>query len=236
MTSVQIYPSVHPTARLNNSNITSTVSIGGHALVVNSTVNGEVSIGDHSAIVNSVISGKVNIGRYTSFNGPGSDILAKIHGVTIGNFCSIARNCNIQEFNHITQRATTYYIFRNLIDAADRQENIWEGSENKDIESNGPITIGHDVWIGAQVVILSGVTIGDGAVIAANSTVNKNVPPYAIVGGSPARVLRYRFDEIICEKLQILAWWNWDDEKIRHHRSFFEEELTIEKLEDVSAL
>jgi virginiamycin A acetyltransferase len=183
--------------------------------------------------VHSNISGDVEIGRYSTFNGPGSDITAKLHKVTIGNFCSIARNCTIQEFNHVMDRCSTYYIFRNLIDAEHRQSCIWNGSEEKDIESRGPIAIGHDVWIGAQVVILSGVTIGNGAVVAANATVASDVPPYAIVGGTPARVLRYRFSDEIIAHLNKTAWWDWDDAKIRQHRKLFSVPLTLEKLRTV---
>lgn len=173
------------------------------------------------------------MGRYTSFNGPGSYITAKIHKVSIGNFCSIARNCSIQEFNHITNRCTTYYIHRNLINAADRQKYIWQGPEENDIESRGPINIGNDVWIGAQCIILSGVTIGNGAVISANSTVTRNIPPYAIVGGSPAKVIRYRFDDSIIDHLEVLEWWNWDDSTIRKNSELFSGQMTLEKLESI---
>jgi len=169
-------------------------------------------------------------------NSPGSDIVTKINDVTVGNFCSIARNCTIQEFNHITDRCTSYYIFRNLLDAADRQECIWAGPEDKDITSNGPITVGNDVWIGAQVVILSGVTIGDGAVIAANSTVTKDIPPYAIAGGTPAKVLKSRFEDEIIKKLLELGWWNWSDEALRQNRNLFEGRLTVDKLKQANNL
>ncbi len=224
---------VHPSARIIASHVAVSTKIGACSLVHNSRIHGQVEIGDHSAVVESLVSGPVRIGRYTSFNGPGSDITAKVHEVTIGNFCSIARNCTIQEFNHITERCSTYYMFRNLIDAEQRQGCIWGGSEEKDIESRGPITIGHDVWIGAQVVILSGVTIGNGAVIAANATVAGDVPPYAIVGGTPAKVLRYRFPEEMIQRLQNLAWWDWDDAKLRDNRELFSGTLTLEKLQSV---
>lgn len=225
-----VYPYVSPTAKIVSSHVDSKTKVGACSLISNSSVFGQVEIGDHSAVMQSLLSGNIKIGRYTSFNGPGSDILTKIHDVRIGSFCSIARNCTIQEFNHITNRATSYYIFRNLLDAEDRQECIWQGSEQNDIESIGPITIGHDVWIGAQVVILSGVTIGNGAVIAANSTVTRDIPSYAVAGGTPAKVLRYRFEEELIEKLQDLAWWEWDDETIRRNRKMFEGKLTLEKL------
>lgn len=222
---------VDRTALTIASRLAATTKAGARSAIIRSVVAGDVTIGDHTAVVDAHVSGKVKIGRYTSFNGPGSDIAAKIHPVTIGNFCSIARNCTIQEFNHITDRCTSYYIFRNLVNAESRQNFIWAGLESKDIESRGPISIGHDVWIGAQVVILSGVTIGTGAVIAANSTVTRDIPPYAIAGGTPAKVIKYRFPEEVIQKLLELRWWDWSDEKIRFHKSFFEGELNSDALD-----
>lgn len=74
--------------------------------------------------------------------------------------------------------------------------------------------IENDVWIGHDVTILRGVTIGNGAVIAAKSVVTKNVPPYAIVGGNPAKIIKYRFSKKIVQKLQNIKWWDWSIEKI----------------------
>jgi hypothetical protein len=81
--------------------------------------------------------------------------------------------------------------------------------------SHGDIVIGNDVWLGTRLLILSGVTIGDGAVIGAGSVVTNDVPPYAIVGGNPARVLRLRFSEDIIGRLLKLHWWNWPHEKVQ---------------------
>ncbi len=80
--------------------------------------------------------------------------------------------------------------------------------------SKGNVTIGNDVWIGFGVTILSGVTIGNGAVIGARSVVTKDVPPYAVAAGSPARVIRERFSAVEIAALERIAWWNWTDEKI----------------------
>ena len=77
--------------------------------------------------------------------------------------------------------------------------------------------IGNDVWIGYEAVILSGVTIGDGAVIGSRAVVTKDVPPYTIVGGVPARPIRRRFDEVTIEKLEALRWWDWEREKIKRN-------------------
>jgi chloramphenicol O-acetyltransferase type B len=80
--------------------------------------------------------------------------------------------------------------------------------------TKGDVNIGNDVWIGAEAIILSGVTIGDGAVIGARAVVAKDIPPYAIAVGNPARIIRQRFDEKTIEKLLEIKWWNWDDAQI----------------------
>ena len=82
-------------------------------------------------------------------------------------------------------------------------------------DNKGDIIIGNDVWIGYEAVIMAGVHIGDGSVIAARAVVTKDVPPYTIVGGTPARKIRMRFEEETIAKLQQIQWWNWPVEKIR---------------------
>lgn len=77
------------------------------------------------------------------------------------------------------------------------------------------LTIGNDVWIGMNAFVYSGITIGDGAVVAAGAIVTENVPPYAIVGGNPAKIIRYRFTQETIQKLLEIAWWNWPEEKIK---------------------
>ncbi len=81
--------------------------------------------------------------------------------------------------------------------------------------TKGDVLIGNDVWIGTEVMILSGVTVGDGAVLASRSLVTKDVPPYSIVGGNPAKVIRLRFPENEVKKMLELQWWDWDIEKIK---------------------
>ena len=82
-------------------------------------------------------------------------------------------------------------------------------------DNKGDIVIGNDVWIGYEAVIMAGVHIGNGAIIAARAVVTKDVPPYTIVGGVPARPIRKRFDEEVIRKLETLKWWDWSVEKIR---------------------
>jgi virginiamycin A acetyltransferase len=91
-----------------------------------------------------------------------------------------------------------------------------EGSNITDAwDNNGDIVIGNDVWIGYEAVIMQGVHIGDGAIIGTRALVTKDVPPYTIVGGVPAREIRKRFSEDTITKLLELQWWNWEDEKVK---------------------
>lgn len=82
-------------------------------------------------------------------------------------------------------------------------------------DSRGDIVVGNDVWIGYEAIILAGVTIGDGAIIGSRALVTKDVPPYTIVGGLPAKPIRKRFDEETIARLEALRWWDWDREKIK---------------------
>lgn len=163
--------------------------------------SGDISCGENCCFFNGVTitaGNKVSIGRYTSISGPNTDIVNSIFPIKIGSFCSIARNVTIQEFNHNPENFTTYYIEQNLL----KKKALHEKA------SKGPIVIGNDVWIGAQCVILSGAEIGDGAIIAANSVVTGKIPPYAIVGGTPAKVIKYRFSDNKIKKLVNSDWFN----------------------------
>jgi acetyltransferase-like isoleucine patch superfamily enzyme len=127
----------------------------------------------------------------------------------VGNFCSIAENVTVYlGGNHRKDWVTTYpfgHIHQNIF-------NNFNGDGHP--STKGDIVIGNDVWIASNVTIMSGVTIGDGAIIANNSHVVKNVEPYSLVGGNPAKIINYRFTPEQIEKLLEIKWWNWDDEKI----------------------
>jgi len=131
--------------------------------------------------------------------------------VTIGNFCSFGQETLIfSKADHALNLPSTFPL-RTLLLHPERGD--------QDAVTKGAVSIGHDVWVGARAMILSGVTIGNGAVIGAGALVTKNVPPYAIVAGNPAQLVRYRFTEHQIEALQHIAWWNWTDTKIRDYEA-----------------
>ncbi len=132
----------------------------------------------------------------------------------IGKFCSIACGAKFlfTSGNH-TMKSLSTYPFPIFFEE-------W-GLDGKDIcdawDNKGDIVIGNDVWIGYEAVILSGVTIGDGAVIGSRAVVTKDVEPYTIVGGVPEKPIRKRFDEQTIEKLEKIGWWDWSEEQIRQN-------------------
>lgn len=128
----------------------------------------------------------------------------------IGKFCSIGPNLLCGWGVHPTNGISTSPMFYSTM----KQNGMTLSAENK-IEERKGITIGNDVFIGANVTILDGVTIGDGAVIGAGAVVSKDIPPYAVAVGCPIRVIRYRFDQKIRDKLLDIKWWNFSDEKLQ---------------------
>jgi len=193
-----------------------------------------VTIGDFSKVTDSKLSCAVridrnngvyssSIGRY-SYTGKNTIILH----ADIGAFCSISWNVTIGGANHDYTRICQHSMLY------DGQSGIRPDGIDKCYDRfSDPLTIGNDVWIAAGAVITRGVTIGDGAVIAANSVVTKDVPPYAIVAGSPAKIIKYRFTPDIIELLTQLRWWLWPVEKIKQHYALLSEQPELESLVDL---
>ena len=181
--------------------------------------------GDKQTIyLNAVIKDpQIKVGDYTIYNDFVADPLLfeennvlyhyPIHReeLIIGKFCSIACgtkflfNCA----NHTLKSLSTYTFPLFYEEWELEKSNITTAWDNK-----GDIVIGNDVWIGYEAVIMAGVHIGDGAIIAARAVVTKDVPPYTIVGGTPAKEIRKRFDAEVIEQLLILKWWDWSTDKI----------------------
>lgn len=126
--------------------------------------------------------------------------------LTIGSYTSIATGVKVFLGGEHRADWVTTYPFNVLWGSAQH----YTGHP----KTRGNVNIGNDVWIGTEALILSGVTIGDGAVIAARSVLTRDVPPYAVVAGNPARIVKYRFDSSVIARLQALQWWNWEEPRI----------------------
>jgi acetyltransferase-like isoleucine patch superfamily enzyme len=151
------------------------------------------------------------IGKYSRIN-PN----CRLSNVSVGNFTAVGRDTSIGLGRHPLNYASTQNIFYKN----NNMSNRWV----KSIEHPTlPIKIGNDVWIGVESMILDGVTVGDGAVIGARSVVTKDVPPYAIVVGSPAKIIKYRFDKVVIDRLLQVKWWDLTEKEIDDKLSFFRE-------------
>lgn len=149
---------------------------------------------------------RIQVGRFT-YGNPNFRIWGEDESVSIGSFCSIADEVAIfGGGEHNTQWVTTFPL------------RIALGHEGAHADGHpatrGPTLIGHDVWIGHGATIMSGVIVGNGAIIGARAVVAKDVPPFAVVVGNPAVVVRYRFTQSQIEVLQQIRWWDWPIERI----------------------
>lgn len=173
---------------------------------------------------NVVTNANIEIGDYTMYNDFVQDPLdfeknnvlyhypINKDKLKIGKFCSIACGAKFlfTSANHKMRSLSTYPFPIFFEEWGLDVKNICDAWDNK-----GDIVIGNDVWIGYEAVILSGITIGDGAIIGSRAVVTKDVEPYTIVGGVPAKSIRKRFDDKTILKLENIRWWNWDEKQIR---------------------
>jgi acetyltransferase-like isoleucine patch superfamily enzyme len=153
--------------------------------------------------------GPIEVGDYSYADGKVNWVLSNPEDkIEMGKFCCIAPNVTIfGGGEHFTQRATAYPL--NFLFLQESST-----THNTDARTKGVTRIGNDVWMGQSAIILSGVTVGDGAIIGAGAVVSRDVPPYAIVAGNPAQVVRHRFSQSTIEFLLNLQWWDWPLEKI----------------------
>lgn len=139
----------------------------------------------------------------------------------IGRYCSIARGVNVTQGHHPLHTVTTSPYHYSAYYSSHLPENLRCAGPNVPFNRDyGRGVIGNDVWIGSYCTIKSGITIGDGAVVASGAVVVKDVPPYSIVGGNPAKVIRGRFDREIVDRFMDLKWWSYSPETFRDINMF----------------
>lgn len=196
---------------------------------IRDTVAGNAILSDRAVLISSKIADKVQIGRGCSIIhsslGYGSFVAANstIKFSRIGKYDNLSWDISIGGSNHNYKAACMY------------TDSWWKrtfgvGNGLEPVPEDDYTVVGNDVWIGAKANILRGVKIGDGAVIGANSLVLHDVPPYAIVVGSPARVIHYRFDERTISRLLAIKWWDWEPETIKESADYLRGDLNEEKL------
>jgi acetyltransferase-like isoleucine patch superfamily enzyme len=184
------YKHIYSVSKLSIEN--PTCDLNSNAQFANVTFGKYVKIFENNKIFNS----KIDSHSYIQMNG-------RIFNCSIGKFCSIAASVSIAPGIHDLKGVSTH---PSLYQKSSPLPKVF--AKNDNIITSKNVTIGHDVWIGEKVTILDGVVIGNGAVIASGAVVNKDVAPYAIVGGIPGKTIKYRFDEETIQLLQESKWWD----------------------------
>lgn len=217
------YSKIAPGAFISKDSILGVnTEVGANSTISHSKVGDDVKINANCNISNVSIDSKsmiygncymqgVAVGRFSYVASH-----AEISMTEIGGFCSIGPYLICGYGDHPTDYVSTSPLFFSNL----KQCGVSFSDRNL-FDERKKIQIGHDVWIGARVFIRDGVRIGNGAVIGAGAVVVKDVPDYAIVGGVPAKVIRYRFSDKIISELLKLQWWNWTEEKLRKAQPSF---------------
>lgn len=213
-------PLLYEGAVVSDSSFGLNVSVGQWSTVRNSVLGDQVSIQRFNAIDSCEIGNFTYTGRYTTI----------LHA-KIGSFSSISWGISIGGADHDLKKVTTHDFLYNPMKGL-----LPEGYIVKEHFKDDCI-VGNDVWIGANASILRGVTIGDGAVIGAGSVVTRDVEPYSVVVGSPAKTIKKRFKDDVIERLLKVKWWDFPTGAIRNHFDLFNNspERTIEELEAIRA-
>lgn len=218
-----------------DSEISSNSKIYKGCWIVKSFMDENTFVGDGTKLDNSTLKLFSRVGKYNHLHHvelgkhtyTGQDTV--IMNTIVGSFTSISWGVTIGASEHDFNRVTSHTFLYNHYDKLNNGKVYYDKFE-KECE------IGNDVWIGANCTILRGAKIGDGAVVGANSIVTKSVPPYAIVAGNPAKVIKFRFKEDIIQRLLKLKWWNWQDEVIKEYCDLFAEKPTHKILDELETI
>lgn len=176
-------------------------NLGRHVLL------SDAKLGDYTQILDHSLLEECSLGDYTYLAG-----YNQVAYADIGKFCSLATFVRINPGNHptYTRVAQHHFTYRSALFGLGEDDRAFFDWRRKD-----RVVIGHDVWIGHSATVMPGVAVGNGAVIGAGAVVTKDVPPYAIVVGVPARLLKMRFSPEVIARIESIAWWDWDRETLR---------------------
>jgi acetyltransferase-like isoleucine patch superfamily enzyme len=202
---------LYKNARLTKSEVGEKCTVGDGSILFKSVLEGSNAINRNNYITDSTL----GVGTYTGHN-------ATIKNSVIGKYCSISWNISIGGKNHNYLRTTTFPEYH--------LNRILEGKSAIIENDMDDTNIGNDVWIGVGAIVMRGVKIGDGAVIGAGAVVTKDVPPYAIVAGVPAKIIKKRFSDDIIKQLLEIQWWDWPVEKLCKKRDILISEITEENI------
>ena len=213
---------IHNSAEVTGSQLGSNVSTFRYSTIKNSFIASQSYVGDFSRCIESTLNGYNRIDRFTliqnSVIGENSYVGAHsmIFQTEIQKFCSIAWGVSIGPAEHDPSQITSHdFLYNDYYNLKPKEaQPAYDRFKKKTL-------IGNDVWIGANSTILRGINIGNGAVVGANSIVTKDVPSYAIVGGCPAKIIRYRFDDDKIHLIEKSEWWNLPREKLKENWSHF---------------
>lgn len=180
-----------------------TIFLGAQSVITNTNIFGNVNINAHSHINNCQIGRYFNIGLYSY-----------IANSEVGNYCTFGSRLSISAFSHpINWLSIHEFQYRDTTNIYG--ESLYDSRENI-LKNDSRLTIiGNDVWVADNSVVLSGLKLGNGCIIGASSVVVKDVPPYAIVAGNPARIIKYRFSQEVIDELERLKWWDLSITKLR---------------------
>lgn len=185
----------------------------------------QCELGDNITIYGNVVVAYSSVGSFTYISND-----SRIYYAKIGKFCSVGQNVLIGLGQHPINHLSTSPLFYSIANL-----HKFEAFYRKQpIEEYKTVNIGNDVWIGTRAIILDGVTIGDGAIIATGAVVTKDVEPYAIVGGVPAKHIKYRFEEPVRKQLIALRWWDWSIDKIQQSKGLFAYKVNNETVDVLS--
>lgn len=215
-------------AEIIHSTIDDSAAVYKNTKLTNSRIGPECSIGDGSVLFNCFLKSHVYINRRCNLSDSSIDFGTYINqnstvkDADIGKFCAISWNISIGGKNHAYTNASVHsnYWWKRIFPHPNLNQ------APPDEKQTRKCMIGNDVWIGSGAIVLRNVIIGDGAVVGAGSVVTKDVPPYAIVTGCPARVKKMRFDEDTIEFLLKIKWWDWPKKILEENACLFTQDMT----------